>query len=206
MKRQFALLFALTFMVSGMASMAEETVQNETAQTQAVHEERMEDEWTAPFEDGDWLSVPEWNAEVYLPTGWMLTEVTENGFVAAEAEGEASLTVTVEEFATDGEVETAPEGEETTEESESVELSAFEEYLLGLGREYEMTLMGEIETAVFSGEENVEVKFPMAGQLITMTFAPADESGIAGSALSIAETFYMYTPVEGDAAEEAAAE
>lgn len=192
MKRQFALLFALTFMVSGMASMAEEpAAERITELTEAA-----ETEWTAPFEDGEWLSVPEWNAEVYLPMGWALTEVTETGFIAADGEGESSLTVTMEEFA-------AEENTEVKEESDSAELSAFEEYLLGLGQEYELALMGDTEAAVFTGEEDVQVKFPMNGLLVTMAFTPAEEGGIADSALSIAETFYLYAPAEAEIEEEA---
>lgn len=201
MKRQFALLFALTFMVSGMADMAEEpVVETEAAETEIV--ENVESEWVAPFEDGDWLSIPEWNAEVYLPTGWLLTEVTETGFIAADAEGVSTMTVAVEEFAAE-----EIEAEEAAEASDEVILSAFEEYLLGLGQEYELALMGETEAAVFNSEESVEVRFLMNDQLVTMTFAPATEGGIADSALSVAETFYIYTEAETETAEtEAAAE
>lgn len=202
MKRQFALLFALTFMVSGLAGMAEEAAQTEIVENDAVQSETVETEWTAPFEDGDWLSIPEWNAEVYLPTGWMLSEVTETGFIATDAEGASSMTVAVEEFAvaeTEAGAEseeTAQQSEEVIEEAQSVELSAFEEYLLGLGQEYELVLMGDRQAAIFTGEESVDVRFVMDERLVTMTFAPATEGGIADSALSIAETFYIYTDVE----------
>ena len=185
MKRQFALLFALTFMVSGMAVVAEETAENGDVKTEAAQTEFAEAaEWTMPFEDGEWLSVPDLNAEVYLPSGWTVTDVTETGFSAADAEGISAMNVSLEAF--DGE----------TVESDDVEISAFESYLMSLGQEYEIALMGETEAAIFAGEESVEVKFLMKDQLVTMTFTPADETGIAGSAMAVAETFYFYTPEE----------
>ena len=223
MKRQFAMLFALTFLVSGMATFAEEAATGaENAETEMV--ENVENEaqkWVAPFEDGEWMSIPEWNAEVYMPAGWLLSEVTETGFIAVDAEETASMIVTmksfvVEEAAETQEVEATAENEETVsdeigESDAAVELSAFETYLMGLDAEYELSLLGEREMAVISGEESVMVKFPMNDLLVTMEFAPATEDGIADSALSIAETFYVYPETEtaetdAETAEEAAAE
>lgn len=197
MKREFALLFALTFMVSGMAAVAEEAVV-ENAETVETAE-TAQTKWTASFEDGEWLSVPEWNAEVYMPAGWALTEVNETGFIAADESGASTMTVAIEAFAED----TVAENGENEEADESVELSAFESYLMGLGQEYELALMGDTETAVFAGEESVEVQFVMNGQLVTMTFAPADEGSVADSALTIAETFYMYDTAEDSADDDA---
>jgi len=218
MKRQIAFLFALTFMVSGMATMAEETAQeNAAAQTEIV--ETAETEWVAPFEDGEWLSVPEWNAEVYLPAGWVLTEVTENGFIAADAEEASTMVVTIEDFlsaetvwfeempeAAADETEAAAEETETdaaadetdaaAETDEGAELSDFEAYLMGLGEEYELALMGEREAAVFAAEDSVTVRFPVKEHLVTMTFAPAVEGSLAESALSVAETFHIYEEAE----------
>lgn len=191
MKRQFAMLFALTFMVSGMATMAEQAAQPETQEETSVL-------WEAPFADGAWLEVPEWNAEVYLPTGWMLTEVNETGFIANDAEEIGALTVTIEDFVTEEAdieetiEETAEEvAEEAAEETDGVELSAFESHLIGLGQEYEPALLGEREAAMMSDEESLTVMFPLNSHLVTMVFTPA-EGGAADSALSIAETFYIY--------------
>lgn len=222
MKRQFALLFALTFLVSGMASMAEEVATDveasATVETEIVETaEAPMGERTVPFEDGDWMSIPEWNAEVYLPTGWLLSEVTETGFIASDAEETSTLTVTLEDFLMEepseaeavAEAEATAETEEVADESDAVELSAFEEYLMGLGQEYELTLMGDRQAAVLTDEDSVAVKFLLHNQLVTMDFAPATEGGIADSALSIAETFYVYDevrPVEGEIPEEAAEE
>lgn len=224
MKRQFALLFALTFLVSGMATFAEETAaQEETVENEIVETVENEAlEWVAPFEDGEWMSIPEWNAEVYLPTGWLLSEVTETGFIAADAEETSSLTVTLEDFLTEempeetAEAEENAETEETDGEAELAEPSAFENYLMELGEEYELSMVGEREMAVLNSEESVTVKFLMNDLLVTMDFAPATEGGITDSALSIAETFYIYEsaeiteiPAEENAeaaAEEAAAE
>lgn len=191
MKRQFAMLFALTFMVSGMATMAEQAAQPETQEETSVL-------WEAPFADGAWLEVPEWNAEVYLPAGWMLTEVNETGFIANDAEETGALTVTIEDFVTEEAdieetiEETAEEvAEEAAEETDGVELSAFESHLIALGQEYEPALLGEREAAMMSDEESLTVMFPLNGHLVTMVFTPA-EGGAADSALSIAETFYIY--------------
>lgn len=197
MKREFALLFALTFMVSGMAAVAEEAVVENTETVETAETDQAK--WTASFEDGEWLSVPEWNAEVYMPAGWALTEVNETGFIAADESVASTMTVAIEAFAED----TVAENGENEEADESVELSAFESYLMGLGQEYELALVGDTETAVFAGEESVEVRFVMNGQLVTMTFAPADEGGIADSALTIAETFYMYDTAEDSADDDA---
>lgn len=202
MKREFALLFALTFMVSGMAVVAEESAAVvESAETAETAQQK----WTASFEDGEWLTVPEWNAEVYMPTGWTLKEVNETGFVAADAEDVSTMTVAVEAFAEDAAEEASTE-DETAESDEKVELSPFETYLMDLGQEYELALMGDIEAAVFAGEESIDVRFLMNGQLVTMSFAPAAEGGIADSALTIAETFYMYGTAEDSAAVDAQAE
>ena len=220
MKRQFAFLFALTFMVSGMATIAEQTAA-ENAQTEVTMDAvTSETRWIEPFVDGAWLDVPEWNAEVYLPVGWMLAEVTESGFTAADAEGASMMTAVIEEFdSEDGEMteaaadeaasenteeavdETAGEAADETaaENSDEAAPSAFETYMLGVEEAYELVQAGEREYAVLTGEESVSVKFVVNGRLVTLTFAPADESGIAGSALSVAETFYVY-----DAAEETA--
>lgn len=195
MKRQFAMLFALTFMVSGMATMAEQAAQPETPENEQIL-------WEAPFADGAWLEVPEWNAEVYLPAGWMLTEVNETGFVAGDAEETGMLTVTIEDFLTEeaGVEETTEEAaeetaeettEETAEETDGAELSAFEAHLIGLGQEYELALLGEREAATMTSEESLTVMFPLNDHLVTMAFTPA-EGGAADSALSIAETFYIY--------------
>lgn len=198
MKREFALLFALTFMVSGMAAVAEETAVVENAETTETAQQK----WTASFEEGEWLSVPEWNAEVYMPAGWALTEVGETGFIAADASGESTMTVAIEAFAegavAENENEEADENEET---DDSVALSPFESYLMGLGQEYELALMGDTEAAVFAGEESVDVRFVINDQLVTLTFTPATEGGVADSALTIAETFYMYETAEDSAAD-----
>ena len=191
MKRQFAMLFALTFMVSGMATMAEQAAQPETQENEQIL-------WEAPFADGAWLEVPEWNAEVYLPAGWMLTEVNETGFIAGDADETGMLTVTIEDFLTEeaGVEETTEEtAEETTEEAaeetDGAELSAFEAHLIGLGQEYELALLGEREAAMMTSEESLTVMFPLNDHLVTMVFTPA-EGGAADSALSIADTFYIY--------------
>lgn len=184
MKRHFAILFALTFMVSGMAVIAEENA------AESAVAENTEAAWTAPFEDGEWMSVPEWDAEIYLPAGWTLSEVTETGFIASDADEASTVTVTLEDFP-------AEESAEEAEPSEGeVKLSAFENYLMGLGEEYELALMGEREAAVFSAEESVTVRFVQKDQLVTIEFAPLTEDGIAGSALSVAETFYIYDEAE----------
>lgn len=194
MKRHFATLFALTFLVTAMACGAEETIpQGEAAETEitATQAELTQEGWVAPFEDGEWLGVPELNAEVYMPVGWSVTEVTENGFTAADAEDTASLSVTLEALA-----------EEEIAESDDVSLSAFETYLMGLGEEYELAVMADRETAIVNGEESLTVMFPMKNWVVRMEFAPADEGGIADSALTIAETFYIYD----DAVEQAESE
>ena len=223
MKRQFAMLFALTFLVSGMATFAEEAaVNNENTQIEMTEAGAAESlEWTLPFEDGEWMSIPEWNAELYLPLGWQLFEVTENGFIAADAEAASLVTVVIEDFITEEAAETeeaeanaAAETEETaeTEEiAENAEPSAFESYLMGLGQEYELNQVGEREMGVLIGEESVTVKFVMNDKLVTMDFTPAVEGSIADSALSIAETFYLYEvdeveEIAEETAEEAAAE
>lgn len=203
MKRQFAMLFALTFMVSGMATMAEQAAQPETQENEQIL-------WEAPFADGAWLEVPEWNAEVYLPAGWTLSEVNETGFIAGDADETGMLTVTIEDFLTEeaGVEETTEEAaeetaeenteeaaeettEETAEETDGAELSAFEAHLIGLGQEYELALLGEREAATMTSEESLTVMFPLNDHLVTMVFTPA-EGGAADSALSIAETFYIY--------------
>ena len=205
MKRQFALLFALTFLVSGMAAIAEKTAkENETAQLEMTENGEEALEQTVPFEDGEWMSIPEWNAELYLPVGWQLFEVNENGFVAADAEAASLVTVALEDFIVEETTEAADtaeaeETEKTDENEENIEPSAFESYLMGLGQEYELNLVGEREMGILSGEESITVKFVMNDKLVTMDFAPVVEGGIADSALSIAETFYMY---ETDEAEE----
>lgn len=192
MKREFALLFALTFMVSGMAAVAEETAVVENAETTETAQQK----WTASFEEGEWLSVPEWNAEVYMPAGWALTEVGETGFIAADASGESTMMVTIEAFA-----EGAVAEIENEEADDSVALSPFESYLMDLGQEYELALMGDTEAAVFADEESVDVRFVINDQLVTLTFTPATEGGVADSALTIAETFYMYETAEDSAAD-----
>lgn len=204
MKRQFALLFALTFLVSGMATIAEEANKTETDQIEMVETAETEElAWIAPFEDGEWMSIPEWNAELYLPIGWQLFEVTENGFVAADAEATSLVTVALEDFVMEETAEAADtaETDETEEaaEQEMDEPSAFESYLMGLGQEYELNLAGEREMGILNGEESITVKFVMNDKLVSMNFTPAVEGGIADSALAIAETFYMY---ETDEAEE----
>lgn len=177
MKRHFALLFALTFLVTAMACTAEETpVETENAAAEAV-----ETEWVEPFEDGEWLGVPQLNAEVYMPAGWMLIDVTENGFTATDAEDTSSLNVTLAELA-----------EEEAAQSDDVSLSAFETYLMGLGEEYELTMMADREAAILNSEESFTVMFPLKSWVVRMEFAPADEGGIADNALEIAETFYIY--------------
>lgn len=208
MKRQIALLFALTFMVSGMATIAEEAATDvETAETKIVETAENEElEWTAPFEDGEWMSIPEWNAELYLPTGWLLSEVTETGFIASDMEATSTLTVTMEDFVTEdtAEAEATAEAEETTEtveteattDADTVEPSIFETYLMEQDLEYELSMAGEREMAVMTSEESVTVKFLLNDKLVTMDFTPAAEGGIADSALSIAETFYIYDEVE----------
>lgn len=216
MKRQFAFLFALTFMVSGMATMAEQAavenpeLENLTVETEIV--ETADVEWVAPFEDGEWLQVPEWNAEVYLPAGWTLTEVTEGGFIASDADAAETVTVTMEDFVV-METETVEmvekAGTDEAAETEAVEISAFEAYLMGLGEEYELVLMGEREAAIFPCEDCVTVRFVQNDQLVTMVFEPVVEGGASESALAIAETFYIYD-VEAEEteamAEEAVAE
>ena len=99
MKRQFAILFALTFMVSGMATIAEETAADATVETEtAATVEATEEAWVAPFEDGAWLGVPELSAEVYLPAGWVVDAVAVDGFTAIDAEATSSVTVMLSDF------------------------------------------------------------------------------------------------------------
>jgi len=205
MKRQFALLFGLTFLVSGMATIAEEAaVGAETAETEIVEKAAVEDaEWIAPFEDGEWLNIPEWNAELYLPVGWQLFEVTETGFVVTDSEATSLINVTMEEFMTEEtseEAETTETGTEVaeeigdaenSEENETILPSALESFLMEQGQEYELTIVGEREMAVMHGEVSMTVRFLLSDLLVTMEFVPADESGIADIALPIAETFHV---------------
>ncbi len=190
MKRTYAILFALTLMVSGMATMAEEAPVA-TTEVNVV----TETVWTAPFEDGDWLSVEDLHAEVYLPTGWTVTdawpadEETAAGFIAANADNTETMTAKLEPFV-----------QEEVNEEEGATLSAFETYLLGLGQDYELALMGEQQAAILTGEEDVSVLFVQDDKLITLTFAPNAEDGAAASALAIAETFYVYDVEESNAA------
>jgi hypothetical protein len=65
MRKQIAFLFALAFMVSGLATVAEGTVQETNAETETAAV--VEEAWVEPFEDGAWLGIPELSAEVYLP-------------------------------------------------------------------------------------------------------------------------------------------
>ena len=196
MKRQFAMLFALTFLVSGMATIAEGP-QEEKTESQIEFVETADaglEEWVAPFEDGEWLTIPEWNAELYLPMGWQLVEVSENGFVVGDADAASHVTVTMEDFLIVESEETQADGAE--EDAENAEPSAFELHLMENGEEYEMAIVGEREMGVLTGEESIAVKFLMRDKLVTMDFAPVTEGGIADSALAIAETFYMYDAEE----------
>lgn len=201
MKRQFAMLLAMSLMLSGMAAIAEEnTESNAEVQTEIS-------EWSAPFEDGDWLIVEEWNAEVYLPAGWLLSDLTEDGFIAADSEGTSSISVTIEAFESEeADVESDEAADEATGEAEEetdLTLSAFENYLIGLGEDYQLSLMGDRQAASFEHEADVTVKFLLNGKLITMTFAPNEEGGIADQALEIAQTFYLYQEIsEVDIVEE----
>lgn len=181
MRKQIAFLFALAFMVSGLATVAEGTAQETNAETETAAV--VEEAWVEPFEDGAWLGVPELSAEVYLPAGWVVDEVREDGFTAVDAEAVSSVTVTLADFA---------ETEPVEAQEDEVELSAFESHLIGLEQEYELALMGEREAAIIASETEVTVMFVQNEHLVTMVFAPAAEGGIADSALVIAETFYIY--------------
>jgi len=210
MKRQIALLFALAFLVSGMATIAEEnSAATENTEIVAVVEDG-DFERRVPFEDGEWMSVPEWNAEVYLPLGWQLLEVTETGFIAADANAESLITVNMEDFAAETEVaeeveiadaETEETAETENAETEATVVSELESYMTALGQEYEIYFGEEHEMAVSELEESVVVRFLMQGKLVSMEFAPVTEGSIGDSAVTIAETFYMYEVEETAEAE-----
>lgn len=187
MKRQMAILFALALAVSSMATMAEDQSADltEVVEQPVVQADTAEAEWAVPFEDGAWLSVPELNAEVYMPAGWTVSEVAEDGFTALDAELVSTMQVVLEPLAQ----------EEAAATEEGATLSAFESYLLGLGEEYELALMGEREAAVIQGEDSVTVLFPVGGQLVRMTFTPAEEGGVSDNALVIAQTFHLYEAI-----------
>lgn len=187
MKKQMAILFALALLVSAMATVAEEqsAASSEVVEQPAVPAEAVETEWAAPFEDGAWLSVPELNAEVYMPAGWTISEVAEDGFTALDAELISSMQVVLEPLAQ----------EEAAATEEGATLSAFESYLLGLGEEYELALMGESEAAVIQREGSVTVLFPVGSQLVHMTFTPAEAGGVSDNALVIAQTFHLYEAI-----------
>ena len=197
MKKRIALLVAMTFLLSGMAAFAEKAqTENAVAQTEATENAGVEMlEWTVPFEDGEWMNIPEWNAELYLPVGWQLFEVVENGFVVTDPQQLSTVTVLMEEFiAVEADQAAAEERDEAeTEEAEAAEeTSAFAAYLSGLGQEYELTQAGEREMGILKGESSVTIRFVMNDKLVIMDFAPVEEGGISDHALKIAETFYMY--------------
>ena len=201
MKRQIALLFALTFLVSGMASIAESPAA-EMENVEVVEQVNSENpDWFAPFPDGEWMSIPEWNAEMYLPLGWMLSEVTETGFIAVDSEETSSIVVTIGDFVTEeiAEVEETEISESESEEADVIEPSELETFVMSLGQEYEMYPGEEREMAVLSGEEKVTVVFLVRDKLVNMEFVPVEEGSIADGATTIAETFYMYEAAEDEA-------
>lgn len=172
MKKKLTILFALVFLVTATASMAEETGQDAEVALQAESAS-----WSASIEDGEWLNASGANAEIYLPAGWTIAEDAETGFTATDAEAASTLTVELSELAI---------------EEDGDAQSAFETCLLGLEEEYERVAMIGCEAAVTANEEEVIVRFVLDDQLVTMHFAPAGEGGIADSALTVAETLYLY--------------
>lgn len=191
MKKQMAILMALAICVSLMAAAAEEqaaeetqteTVQQETVeetQAEGVQQETVEATWVEPFEDGDWLSIPEMSAEVYLPAGWTLTSAAADTFTAADADNTETLAVTLEDF-------------------DQTDLTA---YMDAFGETYEMVQMADRDAAVITTDVDKTLVFLYdEDTLVRMTFAPADEEGVAGSAVAVAETFWM-SDAQADATE-----
>ncbi len=187
MKRYRALLMAMVLMMRatvGTIAIAEDDTTSEDTAEETVEEEVVEEADDELFEDGEWVTIDTMSAEVYLPGGWTVTASDETTCSLADEEGTSTLTITLSTF----------EGED------------LESYLDEQGTEYELGDLTDRSAAVVTGESDVTVLFVQDdGTMVTMVFAPADEGGIADSALDIADTFYIYT-VEEEATDEEATE
>ncbi len=179
MKKQMAILMALALSVSTTAAFAEEATAANTTDDAVVIEEAL------PFEGGAWLTAATAQCEIYLPTGWTITEESETGFTATSEDGAETVAVTVEPLDAATDLVT---------------------YMDATGDTYETVAMTNRDAAVVTTEENMTLTFLYDDTtVVRMTFTPGAEGTTAvDNATAIADAFVI--TADDDATDEAATE
>ena len=174
MKKQMAILMALALSVSTTAAFAEEATAANTTDDAVVIEEAL------PFEGGAWLTAATAQCEIYLPTGWTITEESETGFTATSEDGAETVAVTVEPLDAATDLVT---------------------YMDATGDTYETVAMANRDA-----EENMTLTFLYDDTtVVRMTFTPGAEGTTAvDNATAIADAFVI--TADDDATDEAATE
>ena len=174
MKKQMAILMALALSVSTTAAFAEEATAANTTDDAAAVEEAL------PFEGGAWLTAATAQCEIYLPTGWTITEESETGFTATSEDGAETVAVTVEPLDAATDLVT---------------------YMDATGDTYETVAMTNRDA-----EENMTLTFLYDDTtVVRMTFTPGAEGTTAvDNATAIADAFVI--TADDDATDEAATE
>ena len=184
MKKQMAILMALALSVSTTAAFAEEATAANTTDDAVVIEEAL------PFEGGAWLTAATAQCEIYLPTGWTITEESETGFTATSEDGAETVAVTVEPLDAATDLVT---------------------YMDATGDTYETVAMTNRDAALVTTEENMTLTFLYDDTtVVRMTFTPGTEGTTAvDNATAIADAFVITASdaaTDGTATEEAAAD
>ena len=184
MKKQMAILMALALSVSTTAAFAEEATAANTTDDAVVIEEAL------PFEGGAWLTAATAQCEIYLPTGWTITEESETGFTATSEDGAETVAVTVEPLDAATDLVT---------------------YMDATGDTYETVAMANRDAAVVTTDENMTLTFLYDDTtVVRMTFTPGAEGTTAvDNATAIADAFVITASdaaTDGTATEEAAAD
>lgn len=182
MKRQFAVLMALTVLVSMWAAAEErktgENPQPDPVETEFAEPEQLEEapdpaaEW-----EGEWMDIPQMMADIYLPAGWTLTDASETGFTVVEGVEDgvtpASIVLTLEPF-----------------EDESLEAYAdacFEDYTVAEMHDGSAVVVENTE------EDTLTMLFLHGGdELVRMILTPASNTDMADRMPDIARTFKLY--------------
>ena len=184
MKKQMAILMALALSVSTTAAFAEEATAANTTDDAVVIEEAL------PFEGGAWLTASTAQCEIYLPTGWTITEESETGFTATSEDGAETVAVTVEPLDAATDLVT---------------------YMDATGDTYETVAMANRDAAVVTTDENMTLTFLYDDTtVVRMTFTPgAEGTTVVDNATAIADAFVITASdaaTDGTATEEAAAD
>ena len=200
MKKTMAILMALA-MFATLAATAEEQTAETTAETGTVETEFVDEAEETALLEGQWVNVPEMQADIYLPEGWAVTEATETGFIAAES----AIAEEVEEPA-EG-TEEANEETEVTTDSQTAQTAAtltltletLETDLLTYAeenfKEYTVEAVNMGDAIVITDVENDEMAVLFqydAETVVRLVLSPASRTELTGQLLDIAATFNIY--------------